>query len=93
MRRFNKDIYFIIGFAGGGFLVEIVTQSFPRCGSILIGALIGLLYMELNDLRDNNLKQVVKAKNHSQDSILETPNKKQNLGTLRGLQSTEGKSS
>ena len=51
--KMGIDNWFIVGFAGGGFLTEIVTKSFPKFGSIIIGLLFGLIYMELNKERSH----------------------------------------
>ncbi len=49
MRRF---LTFFVGFAGGSFLIEMVTKSYPKFGSIFMGLVFGLLFMELEKKED-----------------------------------------
>ena len=56
----SKFPFFVVGFGGGAFLTEMITKSYPKFGSIVIGLLFGLLYMELEKKCSLKHKEVKK---------------------------------
>lgn len=57
---FEDSVNFIVGFAGGSFLTEILTKSYPKFGSIVVGLIFGLMFYELT--KDSSHKHNKKKK-------------------------------